>query len=118
MMLTVIGCSFRNAPVEVREHLAFDADALGRALDELNGRYGCEAVVLSTCNRVEVYLARPEADVGPDADLLAEFLGEFHHFPAGELRPYLYGYHHADARQAVALRRRGLGGHPERAPLA
>jgi hypothetical protein len=29
MMLTVIGCSFRNAPVEVREHLAFDGDGLG-----------------------------------------------------------------------------------------
>jgi glutamyl-tRNA reductase len=97
MMLLAVGCSFRATPVAVRERLAFEEARLPQALEELNARYGCEAVVLSTCNRVEVYLARPEADVGPDADLLAEFLGEFHHFPAGELRPYLYGYHHADA---------------------
>jgi glutamyl-tRNA reductase len=97
MMLTVIGCSFRNAPVEVREHLAFDADALGRALDELNGRYGCEAVVLSTCNRVELYLARPEAVVMPDADLASEFLAEFHHLPPAQIRRHLYEHKAAEA---------------------
>src|SRR5262249_8363555 len=48
MMLTVIGCSFRNTPVAVREHLAFDGPKLARALDELNVRYGCEAVILGT----------------------------------------------------------------------
>src|SRR5262249_16719081 len=46
MMLTVIGCSFRNTPVAVREHLAFDGPKLARALDELNVRYGREAVLL------------------------------------------------------------------------
>ena len=50
MMLTVIGCSFRNTPVAVREHLAFDGSKLARALDELTVRYGCEAVILGTCS--------------------------------------------------------------------
>jgi glutamyl-tRNA reductase len=97
MMLAVIGCSFRNAPVAVREHLAFDAAALGRALDELNGRYGCEAVIVSTCNRVELYLARSEAAALPDADLVAEFLAEFHRVPAAEVRRHLYEHRAAEA---------------------
>jgi glutamyl-tRNA reductase len=97
MMLTVIGCSFRNAPVGVREHLAFDAAALDRALDELNARYGCEAVVLGTCNRVELYLARPEAVVLPDAGLIAEFLAEFHRLPADEIRRHLYEHRDGEA---------------------
>jgi glutamyl-tRNA reductase len=97
MMLAVIGCSFRNAPVAVREHLAFDDAGLGRALAELNGRYGCEAVVLSTCNRVELYLARPEGAVLPDADLVAEFLAEFHRLPAEEIRRHLYEHRTTEA---------------------
>ena len=99
MMLTVIGCSFRNTPVAVREHLAFDGPKLARALDELNVRYGCEAVILGTCNRVELYLARPEGAVLPDADLIAEFLSEYHRLPALEIRPHL-----DEARDGEAVR--------------
>src|SRR5262249_28320177 len=97
MMLAVIGCSFRNAPIEVREHLAFDPAKLGHALDELNGRYGCEAVILSTCNRVELYLARPEAAALPDVDLVAEFLAEVHRVPPAEVRRHLYEHHAVEA---------------------
>lgn len=109
MMLTVIGCSFRNAPVAVREHLAFDAGALGRALEDLNCRYGCEAVVLSTCNRVELYLARPEAAVLPDAGLIAEFLAEYHRRPgplagASGLSVDEIGRHLYEHRAAEAVR--------------
>ena len=99
MMLTVIGCSFRNTPVAVREHLAFDGPKLARALDELNVRYGCEAVILGTCNRVELYLARPEGAFLPDADLIAEFLSKYHRLPALEIRPHLY-----EARDGEAVR--------------
>jgi glutamyl-tRNA reductase len=97
MMLAVIGCSFRNAPVEVREHLAFDAAALGHALDELNSRYGCEAVIVSTCNRVELYLAQAEAEPVPNAEVVAAFLAEFHRLPAGEIRRHLYEHRAAEA---------------------
>jgi glutamyl-tRNA reductase len=97
MMLAVVGCSFRNTELDLRERLAFDPAALCRALDELNVRYGCEAVVLSTCNRVELYLARPDAAVMPDADLIAEFLAEFHGLRAAEVRPHLYERRGPDA---------------------
>ena len=54
--LTLVGVSHHRAPIELRERVAFDSDAC-RALVE---RLGGEAVVLSTCNRTELYLAREE----------------------------------------------------------
>jgi glutamyl-tRNA reductase len=89
-MLVLAGCSFRNTPVDLRERLAFDAARLGEALDKLDSRYGCEAVLLSTCNRVEVYAGRADSEHGPGADLVAEFLAQFHNVPADEIRPHLY----------------------------
>ncbi|MFL5342930.1 MAG: glutamyl-tRNA reductase [Gemmataceae bacterium] len=97
MNLIAVGCDFRSAPVAVRERLAFPEAKFDRALDELIARYDCEAVIVSTCNRVEMYLARPLADQPLDADLLAEFLGEFHGLPAAEIRPHLLERHNADA---------------------
>ncbi len=97
MMLLAVGCSYRNTPVAVRERLAFDGDKLTRALDELGARYGCEAVILSTCNRVELYLTRTNADLTPDAALLAEFLAEFHQVPVTTVAPHLYAHHGAAA---------------------
>lgn len=89
MNLRVVGCNFRSAPVEVRERLAFADAAIDRALDELVARYDCEAAIVSTCNRVELYLARPAAVSAPDAALVAEFLAEFHGLPADAVRPHL-----------------------------
>jgi glutamyl-tRNA reductase len=90
MLLLAVGCSFQHTPVEVRERLALDGDKLGRALDELGQRYGCEAVIVSTCNRVELYIARGDTALGPDAAMLAEFLAEVHGLPAQEIGPHLY----------------------------
>lgn len=97
MMLLVTGCSFRTAPIALRERLALPDADLTRQLEELTARFGCEAVVLSTCNRVELYLARPSTPVQLDAELIGEFLGEFHHVPVDELKPHLYAHHQADA---------------------
>jgi glutamyl-tRNA reductase len=99
MKLVAVGCGFRATPVGLRERLAFDGAAQARALDEVGARYGCEAVILSTCNRVELYLARLDADVVPDAALLAEFLAEFHGLAADAIRPHLYERRDADAVQ-------------------
>lgn len=97
MMLLAVGCSFRDTPVDLRERLAFDDAKLARALDELGARYGCEAVILSTCNRVELYLARSDAAVGFDPNLVAEFLGEFHNVPIADVQPHIYDFSQADA---------------------
>jgi glutamyl-tRNA reductase len=83
--------------VDLRERLAFPETKLPRALEELCTRYGCEAVILSTCNRVELYLARLVAPAPLSADLVAEYLAEFHGLPAEHLRPHLYEHLGPDA---------------------
>ena len=97
MNLRAIGCNVESAPVELREKLAFDAAKLARALAELPARYGAEAVVLGTCNRVELYLARTDTDAPVHSPLIAEFLAEIHGVPAGRIRPHLYEHPDADA---------------------
>jgi glutamyl-tRNA reductase len=86
--------------VGLRERLAF-TDAMQRhALTELSARYGCEAVLLSTCNRVEIYAGRAAGDVPPpDRELIAEFLGECHKVAPQEIAPHLYAHADADAVQ-------------------
>jgi len=95
--LTVVGCSFRTADVQLREQLAFDPAKTARALHELAARFGCEAVLLGTCNRVEIYVAR-SAELPPlDLDLFAEFLAEMHQLPPAVIRPILYQHSGAQA---------------------
>jgi glutamyl-tRNA reductase len=97
MKLLAVGCNFEKTPVEVRERLAFHEQTIPRALDDLTSRYGCEAAILSTCNRVEVYLGRPAPEALLDAGLVSEFLAEFHHFPIEQLRPLLYRHQDVEA---------------------
>ncbi|MHB1265367.1 MAG: glutamyl-tRNA reductase [Gemmatimonadaceae bacterium] len=76
-----LGLSFRTAPVEFRERVALSPSALSALL----ARFGCgwalrpegleELVVVSTCNRFELYAASTRADASPLLDLLAEVTG-------------------------------------------
>lgn len=63
MPLAVVGASHRTAPIELRERFAFGRTELPAALLEL-AEDGSEAVVLSTCNRTEVYLSLPDGSEG------------------------------------------------------
>jgi len=85
MKLLLVGCNYETAPIELREKLVFDGPKLPAALRELESRYGCEAVILSTCNRVELYLARAHDQPLPDIGVIAEFLGEVHQVAAEPL---------------------------------
>ena len=101
MNLLAVGCSFRNTPVAVRERLAFDGAKLARALEELNTRFGCEAVILSTCNRVELY-AGQMLDGGTTQGLvtagdLLKFLADFHGLGQGEVESHLYAHGQEEA---------------------
>jgi glutamyl-tRNA reductase len=86
--LLAIGCSYLTTPVQMRERLAFNDEQRGRALDQLASRLGHEAVVLATCNRVELYLA-PLAGSAP-TEAIIDFLADFHGLPVEEVRPHLY----------------------------
>jgi glutamyl-tRNA reductase len=90
MNLLLAGCSFQKTPIELREKLAFDCPKLTSALRELESRYGVESVIVSTCNRVELYLARSEGQPMPDGELITEFLAEFHGVPTAAVAEALY----------------------------
>jgi glutamyl-tRNA reductase len=98
MNLRAIGCNFRTAAVDLREKLAFDDAKQRDAITALAARFGCEVTLLSTCNRVELYVGRQLGETPFDLDLAAEFLGEVHRVPSEVVRPLLY--EHAD-EQAV-----------------
>lgn len=63
MELLCVGLSHKSAPVEVRERLALSAEQLEQVLKAL-GDATTEAMVVSTCNRVEFYVAAPSAELG------------------------------------------------------
>lgn len=80
MKLRMIGCSHHTTPVEVREKFSFTDSQSESALNLLKDRYSdCESVLLSTCNRVELYVgtAIPDAKV-PEREELLSLLAEFH----------------------------------------
>ncbi|HEY1190886.1 MAG TPA: glutamyl-tRNA reductase [Gemmata sp.] len=107
MNLRAIGCNVASAHVELRERLAFDAEKTQKALGELNARFAAEAVILGTCNRVEIYVAREDTVAALHSPLMAEFLSELHGVPASEIAPHLY--EHADADAAKHLFRVAAG---------
>lgn len=83
MNVQVVYCSHHSADLSIREQLAFSSpDALGRAYEELRSRFPkSEHVVLSTCNRVELYSAQEDPADAPSRAQLAEFFSEFHRVP-------------------------------------
>ena len=87
-MILVVGVSHRTAPLALREALAFPQERLAEALARLRAETGlAEAMILSTCNRVELYGRAPE-DV--DAGALIDFLCAYHHRAAADLAPFVY----------------------------
>lgn len=86
MNLQVVYCTYRSTDLAIRDRLSFSSDDdVLRAHDELKRRYpGCEHVVVSTCNRIEVYVAQADAEAGPNQQEIAAFLGEFHGIPMDE----------------------------------
>ncbi len=96
MQLALVGLSHKTAPVEVRERLAFSNDALRSALASLVDRRAVnEAMILSTCNRVEVVAE------SPDDRLIRDFICEFHQISHDSVSSHLYSYRNVDAIRHV-----------------
>ena len=88
-MIVVVGLSHRTSPLPVRESLAFAKDRLAEALRRMKEEGGvAEAMILSTCNRVELYGRSVEEERGEGR--LEEFLCAFHGRRREEVAPYLY----------------------------
>jgi glutamyl-tRNA reductase len=89
MHLLLLGVTHRTAPVELRERLDFASRDLGAAVEALGTRSAmAESVVLSTCNRSEVYVAVEQIDRGREE--LVSFLAEYHHVPRAAFAPHLF----------------------------
>lgn len=89
MSLITLGINHKTAPVELRERIAFAPDKLADALKKLAELNPVQEVaILSTCNRTELYCTLDE----PDAQLLVNWLSQFHKIDPGELSSYLYTY--------------------------
>ncbi|HEY2639530.1 MAG TPA: glutamyl-tRNA reductase [Streptosporangiaceae bacterium] len=98
MSVLVVGLNHKGAPLATLERVALTGDALGKLLHDV---YGAEdiagALVLSTCNRVEIY-----AEVGKFHGAVAsicELLARHSHVPQGELTPHLYVHYENRAVQ-------------------
>jgi glutamyl-tRNA reductase len=104
MSLVIVGLSHRTAPIDLREHLAIAPPQMGGALDRLVKVAGArEAVLLSTCNRTEVYV---RADAGSPGDQpLRAFFADLYKHPG--LVPALY--HHEGAAAVHHLFRVAAG---------
>lgn len=98
MNVHLVGCSYHSASVTVRERLAFSSQQAGEALLRLRRQFpAAEAVVLSTCNRVEVYTAGEEPQSVPSHQQVAEFLAEFHGLEVHEIFDELFERSGSDA---------------------
>ncbi len=90
MRIVLIGLNHRTAPVELRERVAFTGEQARRAAQELRSRgIVQEALVLSTCNRSELYGARREK-IENAAINMENYLASFHNLPAVDLNGSLY----------------------------
>lgn len=99
MRILLAGVNHRTAPVELRERLAFDVEQARRAEVQLREVHGFrEAVVVSTCNRSEIYGVAPIQSKLAE-DTLECYLADFHGVRHGELHACVYRHCDADAVQ-------------------
>jgi len=100
MNVLCFGLNHKTAPVEVRERVAVGEHHLtdtNKAVQSLNGLK--EAVVLSTCNRTEIYVAHDEGtDVNHGLGSMEHFVREHFQIPSNEDIEF-YGYHGKAAAQ-------------------
>jgi glutamyl-tRNA reductase len=96
MNIAVVGLSHKTAPVEIREKLSVPDDAKEKAIAQLKGYPHLEEVaILSTCNRLEIYVVAKETENGVRE--LTQFLAEWSKLPLSELRSHLFVLLHQDA---------------------
>jgi glutamyl-tRNA reductase len=103
-MLYAIGLNHSQAPLELRERVAYTGETRWQALAALTLDYA-EAVVLDTCNRGELYIFDDRDDLAPS---LQNFLVEFHQLPPDSLSPYLVTLKDREAAQHLCAVASGI----------
>lgn len=92
MILALVGGTHRTVPLALRERLVFSADQAIDAMRRFRERFpGREVVLLSTCNRVELYSAGEQSAGPPPTDQMVSFLAECRGIEKSELAGVLDG---------------------------
>jgi glutamyl-tRNA reductase len=96
--LLVVSCSHQTAGLDIREKIAFSGEQLQPAYLMWRKTYpDAELVVLSTCNRVEIYAADESSEPAVSVSDVADFLAQFHNVPTDAFFDALLSHHGADA---------------------
>jgi glutamyl-tRNA reductase len=89
MTLLALGINYTTAPVAIRERLAFPAEILSDAVQDLwQQQQISEAVILSTCNRTEIYCTTHNSDIDP----IINWISRNRQLNHTEFQPYLYAH--------------------------
>ncbi len=101
MNIIVVGLNHKTAPVEIREKIAFQEHIIKEAVKELyNIKIISECLILSTCNRVEIY-AVSEEDITVLEKEVISFISEFHKIKEELFKEHLYIFKNKDAIRHV-----------------
>ena len=85
----LVGLNHRTAPVELRERIAFPEEGLDRSMETLYNLSNLdEGLILSTCNRVEIYAATKDSEKGVEE--IKDFIAQQHHLHVSEFEDTLY----------------------------
>ncbi|MEE4253536.1 MAG: glutamyl-tRNA reductase [Desulfuromusa sp.] len=100
MNIVIVGLSHKTAPVEIREKVAFSPTEMEGPLHQVLALPSVsEAVIVSTCNRVELYVISRQSDAAIIE--LKQFLADFHALNIDTLAPHLYDFSGTAAIQHV-----------------
>ena len=110
MNLIALGINHNSAAVEVRERVAFAPEQVSEALGDACEQGGVEEVViLSTCNRTELYAIVPEGtDAAAKSLQLIDWMANYHHLSVEELRRSAYHFESQQALQHIVQVASGL----------
>ncbi len=95
MQLFAFGLNHTTAPVNIREKVSFNPAQQAEALQAIvqQQQLADEAVIVSTCNRTEIYCSRSDANYQP----LMQWLSDYHAIPLEQLQPHLYFHHYEES---------------------
>ena len=100
MNIIVVGLSHKTAPVEIREKISFSEDGIEEPLHKIKNLPACcESMILSTCNRAEIYAAVKDSDKG--AGNIKSFISEYKSLPLSKFNEHMYVYEGIDAIKHV-----------------
>ena len=109
MVLIVLGINHKSANVALRERVAFAPEQMAEALqDALTDALLAEVVILSTCNRTELYAMVADEHLQGSEQRLLAWLGAYHHIPWSDLEACYYSYSDQNALRHIIQVTSGL----------